>query len=84
MVIYGGLYSKSPIGKSIIIIFPPFREVNYEPELILNFPVKFNLFGFKARMVAALNHESEKRSFSEVGTELFYMQDLNVKIGPYT
>jgi phospholipase A1 len=37
----------------------PFREVNYEPELILNFPVKFNLFGFKARMVgAALNHES--------------------------
>jgi phospholipase A1 len=26
----------------------PFRD---EPELILNFPVKFNLFGFKARMV---------------------------------
>jgi outer membrane phospholipase A len=24
----------------------------------------------------------EKRSFS-LGTELFYMQDLNVKIGPY-
>jgi phospholipase A1 len=51
MVIYGCIL-KSPIGKSIIIIFPPL-EVNYEPELILNFPVKFNLFGFKARMVGA-------------------------------
>jgi phospholipase A1 len=41
----------------------PFREVNYEPELILNFPVKFNLFGFKARMVGvALNHESNGKS----------------------
>jgi len=41
----------------------PFREVNYEPELILNFPVKFNLFGFKTRMVgAALNHESNGKS----------------------
>ncbi len=41
----------------------PFREVNYEPELILNFPVKFNLFGFKARMMGvALNHESNGKS----------------------
>jgi phospholipase A1 len=56
-------YTQSPIGKSIIIIFPPFREVNYEPELILNFPVKFNLFGFKARMVGvALNHESNGKA----------------------
>jgi phospholipase A1 len=55
-------YTQSPIGKSIIIIFPP-REVNYEPELILNFPVKFNLFGFKARMVGvALNHESNGKA----------------------
>jgi phospholipase A1 len=38
------------------------REVNYEPELILNFPVKFNLFGFKARMVGALNHESNGKA----------------------
>jgi phospholipase A1 len=37
----------------------PFREVNYEPELIFKFPVKFNLFGFKTRMVGvALNHKS--------------------------
>jgi phospholipase A1 len=37
----------------------PFREINYEPEIILNFPVRFNLLGFKARMVGvAFNHES--------------------------
>ena len=41
----------------------PFREVNYEPELILNFPVKFRIFGFKTRMVGvALNHESNGKS----------------------
>jgi outer membrane phospholipase A len=77
-----GLYSKShwQIYNNNLSAF---REVNYEPELILNFPVKFNLFGFKARMVGvALNHESNGKSdpFPEVGTELFYMQDLNVKL----
>ena len=37
----------------------PFREVNHEPELILNFPVKFKLFGFNTRMIGmALNHQS--------------------------
>lgn len=41
----------------------PFREVNYEPELILNFPVNFNLFGFKTRMIGvAVNHESNGKS----------------------
>lgn len=41
----------------------PFREINYEPEIILNFPVNFNIFGFKTRMVAAsFNHESNGRS----------------------
>jgi phospholipase A1 len=41
----------------------PFREVNYEPELILNFPVKFKLFGLNTRMVGlALNHESNGKS----------------------
>jgi phospholipase A1 len=84
MVIYGWPILKSPIGKSIIIIFPPL-EVNYEPELILNFPVKFNLFGFKARMVGvALNHESNgKVILSRSWNKLFYMQDLNVKITVY-
>lgn len=41
----------------------PFREVNYEPELILNVPVKFNFLGFKARMVGvAFNHQSNGKS----------------------
>lgn len=41
----------------------PFREVNYEPELILNFPVKFKIFGFKTRMVGvAFNHQSNGKS----------------------
>lgn len=37
----------------------PFRELNYEPELILNFPVRFTLFGLQGRMVGiSLNHQS--------------------------
>lgn len=41
----------------------PFREINYEPEVILNFPVNFKLFGFKTRMVGvAFNHESNGKS----------------------
>ena len=41
----------------------PFREVNYEPELILNVPVKFNFLGFKTRMIGvAFNHQSNGKS----------------------
>ncbi|MGB6153421.1 MAG: phospholipase A [Pricia sp.] len=41
----------------------PFRELNYQPEFILNFPVNFRLFGFKGKMVgAALVHESNGQS----------------------
>lgn len=41
----------------------PFRETNYEPEIILNFPVSFSLLGFKGKMVgAAFIHESNGRS----------------------
>lgn len=41
----------------------PFRETNYEPELILNFPVKFKFFGFKTRMFGiAFNHLSNGKS----------------------
>lgn len=41
----------------------PFRETNYEPELILNFPLDFKLFGFNARMASvAFNHQSNGRS----------------------
>lgn len=65
----------------------PFREVNYEPELILNIPIKFTIFGFKARMVGvAFNHESNGKSdlFPEVGIELFFMLVLSGIIGPFT
>lgn len=41
----------------------PFREINYEPEVILNFPVKFKIFGFNTRMIGiAFNHQSNGKS----------------------
>ena len=41
----------------------PFREINYEPEIILNFPVNFNFLGVQARMFGvAFNHESNGKS----------------------
>lgn len=41
----------------------PFRETNYEPEVILNFPVKVRFLGFKTRMVGiAYNHQSNGKS----------------------
>ncbi|NDP26834.1 MAG: phospholipase A [Flavobacterium sp.] len=41
----------------------PFRETNYEPELILNFPIKFKFLGFETRMVGiAFNHLSNGKS----------------------
>lgn len=41
----------------------PFRETNYEPEVILNFPLNFKLFGMDARMAGiAFNHQSNGRS----------------------
>ncbi|WP_286174634.1 phospholipase A [Cytophaga sp. FL35] len=41
----------------------PFRETNYEPEIILNFPMNFDVLGFKGRMLgAAFIHESNGRS----------------------
>ncbi len=41
----------------------PFREINYEPEVILNFPVKFRFLGFNTRMVGiAFNHLSNGKS----------------------
>lgn len=42
----------------------PFREINYEPEIILNFPLRFNVLGFKTRMIgASFNHESNGKGF---------------------
>ncbi len=41
----------------------PFREINYEPEVILNFPVNFKILGFKAKMIGlAFNHNSNGKS----------------------
>jgi len=41
----------------------PFREINYEPEIILNVPLRFSLLGFKGRMAGvAFNHESNGKS----------------------
>jgi phospholipase A1/A2 len=41
----------------------PFRELNYEPEVILNFPVRFSILGFTGRMAGiAFNHQSNGRT----------------------
>lgn len=41
----------------------PFRELNYQPEIIANFPVKFKFLGFDVKMVgAAIIHESNGQS----------------------
>jgi len=41
----------------------PFRELNYEPELILNFPTRFTVLGFTNRMLSiSMNHQSNGRT----------------------
>ncbi|SOD92349.1 phospholipase A [Spirosoma fluviale] len=41
----------------------PFRETNYEPELILNFATNFSFLGMKTRMLGiAFNHQSNGRA----------------------
>jgi len=40
----------------------PFRELNYEPELIATYPVDFKILGFQAKMVSlGFNHQSNGR-----------------------
>ena len=60
----------------------PFREVNYEPELILNFPVKFKIFGFKARMIGlSFDHQSNGKSdpFSRSWNRIIFHAGLERK-----
>ncbi len=41
----------------------PFREVNYEPELLLNFRTDYDLLGLKGRIVnLGINHQSNGRA----------------------
>jgi phospholipase A1/A2 len=41
----------------------PFRELNYEPEIILNIPVHFSIAGISAKMVGlSFNHQSNGRT----------------------
>ncbi len=41
----------------------PFRELNYEPEVILNFATNYKLFGFSGEMIGvAFNHQSNGRA----------------------
>ena len=45
------------------ILSRPFRETNYEPEVILNFATNYNVLGFKARMAGlSFTHQSNGRA----------------------
>ena len=45
------------------VLSRPFRETNYEPEIILNFATNYNLLGFKARMAGlSFTHQSNGRA----------------------
>lgn len=69
----------------------PFREINYQPEVIINFPVKFNFLGFKTRMLGlSLNHESNGKGYplTRSWNRIIFMaglerKNLNIYIRPW-
>ncbi|MCP1994509.1 phospholipase A [Flavobacterium sp. HSC-61S13] len=69
----------------------PFRELNYEPEVILNFATNFEVFGVTNRMMGiSLNHQSNgkslpgSRSWNRVIFQTaFDYKDLSVIIRPW-
>ncbi len=57
----------------------PFRELNYEPEIILNFPVNFKILGLNTKMLGvSFNHESNGKSlpFSRSWNRVIFMAGL--------
>lgn len=69
----------------------PFREINYEPEIIFNMPLDFKVLGFRARMAGvAFNHQSNGKSlpFSRSWNRIifhagFERKDWSVYIRPW-
>ena len=58
-----GLHSKSTLAIYNTSLSRAFRELNYEPEFILNFPLHHKLFGGQFRTLGiTLNHQSNGRA----------------------
>lgn len=60
----------------------PFRELNYEPEVLLNFAVRIPFFGFKVRMLGVeFNHQSNGQTlpFSRSWNRVIFQAGLERK-----
>lgn len=63
----------------------PFRETNYEPEILLNFRTNYEIFGLKGRIInLGLNHQSNgranplSRSWNRVAANFGFEKDGNL------
>jgi phospholipase A1 len=69
----------------------PFRETNYEPEVILNFATNYNLFGFKGSLLGInMTHQSNgrtlpaSRSWNRIIFQIgFEKENWNIMIRPW-